>query len=189
MKKIFPFLALALTSMLLVGCNFSLPDDGGEGDDSNSGDDNENFIPELISSDAYKQFWNPETLLSFNITMSESAAQFMNDYQVGGDSSYFDYYVPCTLTFSIDGAETTYDDVGIRVKGNLSRNSFLDDGQFSSSHLAHFKLKFNETFDGDEYEDISELTPFFKTWNATERAERKDRTLFDMQKIDIKWNR
>ena len=182
MKKIWSIFALSFTSLLLVSCNFSLSDGG-------DNDDDEPIVPELVSSEAYKQFWNPETELTFNITMSSTAAEFMNTYQTGGDSSYFDYFVPCTLTYSINGVETTYDEVGIRVKGNLSRNVFLDNGQFSLNQLAHFKLKFNETFDGDEYENIPALTSFYKTWNATARAERKERTLFDMEKVDLKWNR
>ncbi len=179
MKKSLSFIFLAIGSLLFAGCDSVIPDDG------------DKTIPELVSSEEYLHFWNPSTTLSFDIKMSANAAFFLDDRQTyRDDSTYFDYYVPCNVTYSIDGVEETMEEVGIRVKGNWSRNTFLLQGQFDPSSLAHFKLSFGETFDGEEYDTIESLQEFKKTWPSKEdRADRKDRTLFDMEKIDIKWNR
>lgn len=194
MKKSLFFLTLGFTALLLTGCSFSNADNGGGNGGGDDGGEDTNEVdwdhPELSNSEDYLRFWNPTTTLSFHISVQQDAANFMNNYQTGSDSAYFDYFVPCTLIVSINGAPTTYEEVGMRVKGNLSRNIFLDNGNFTGNSLAHFKLKFNETFDGDEYTEITALSSFKKTWSDdTLREARKNRTLFDMEKVDIKWNR
>ena len=179
MKKLTTSILLSIVALLISGCDANLPED------------EEDIIPELISSEEYKTFWNPSTTLEFDISMSPNAAAFMNDHQSNKDDSYyFDYYVPCTLNYSINGIEETMEEVGIRVKGNWSRNPFLFEGQFDPTSKAHFKLSFGETFDGDEYDTIDDLKEFKKVWSdEAERDIRKDRTLFDMEKVDMKWNR
>ena len=145
----------------------------------------------IKNSQEYLNFWNPSTKLALDIQMSAQAAEFINQYQSNhDDSTYHDYYVPCKVVLTINGKSTTYDEVGIRQKGNLSRTNMLDNGNFSLNSLAHYKLSFKETFDGDEYSDIDALAPFKKIWtDSAAKKERKNRTLFDMEKIDIKWNR
>lgn len=179
MKKLTTSILLSIVALSISGCGANLPED------------EEDIIPELISSEEYKTFWNPSTILDFDISMSPNAAAFMNDHQSNKDDSYyFDYYVPCTLNYSINGIEETMEEVGIRVKGNWSRNPFLFEGQFDPTSKAHFKLSFGETFDGDEYDEIDDLKEFKKVWSdEAERDLRKDRTLFDMEKVDMKWNR
>ena len=72
----------------------------------------------------------------------------------------------------------------------MSRTRMLEDGNLSLNKLCHYKLSFKETFDDEEYDSISILQQFKKTWDDTSlRKERKNRTLFDMEKLDIKWNR
>ncbi len=148
--------------------------------------------PALVSSDDYNTFWNSSTSLNFTITMSEAAANFISSYQSNhDDSSYFDYYVPCTFKYVINGEEHTMEEVGIRQKGNMSRRTMLVDGNFSLDRLVHFKLNFKATFDDEEYQNDSKLQPFYKDWSNDEAGKkaRKKRRLFDMEKIDIKWNR
>ena len=146
----------------------------------------------LESSAEYKAFWNNTTSLNFTITMSQEAADFINNYQYNhDDSTYFDYYVPCTFTYTMNGETTTMEEVGIRQKGNMSRTHMLVDNNFSLEKLAHYKLSFKQTFDDEEYEEIEALRPFKKDWSEDEAGKkaRKKRRLFDMEKIDIKWNR
>ena len=145
----------------------------------------------LESTAEYEQFWNPATSLHFNITMSQEAADFINTYQSNhDDSTYHDYYVPCTFTYIINGEEHVMEEVGIRQKGNMSRTQMLVDNNFSLDKLCHFKLNFKETFDDDEYSTIPQLEPFKKVWDdSSARKVRKNRRLFDMEKLDIKWNR
>ena len=147
--------------------------------------------PALQDSEDYLTFWNANTSLSFNITMSQEAANFINNYQYDhDDSTYFDYYVPCTFTLVMNDQTYTFEEVGIRQKGNMSRRHCLTDNNFSLDSLTHYKLSFKETFDDEEYTTISQLNSFAKTWeDSAARKARKNRTLFDMEKIDIKWNR
>lgn len=145
----------------------------------------------LANSDEYLNFWNPSTELKLEINMSSESANFMNTYQTNhDDSTYHDYYVPCNVSLTINGNKQTFEEVGIRCKGNMSRQTFLNDGHFTENKLSHFKLSFKETFDDDEYSTIEQLQQFKKTWeDDSARKKRKKRTLFDMEKIDIKWNR
>ena len=147
--------------------------------------------PATINSEEYNNFWNPGTPKYLDISMSQEAANFMNSHQTNhNDSTYHDYYVPCTLKLTVNGVLETYEEVGIRVKGNMSRANFLVDNHFSLDSLVHFKLSFKQTFDDEEYTTITPLQAFKKTWEDTDaRKERKNRTLYGMEKIDIKWNR
>ena len=147
--------------------------------------------PVITDSEEYNTFWNPNTNLSINITMSQEAADFINQYQYNhDDSTYFDYYVPCNVTITMNSQQYTFEEVGIRQKGNMSRRHSLIDNNLSLDSLIHYKLSFKETFDDEEYTTISALNSFARVWeDSTARKERKNRTLFDMEKIDIKWNR
>lgn len=147
--------------------------------------------PVLADSEKYQEFWNPSSKLSINIELSREAAEFINDYQYNhDDSTYHSYYVPCTFTLVMNDEEYVFEEVGIRQKGNMSRDHCLIDGHFHLGSLAHYKLSFKETFDDVEYDEIVPLQQFKKTWDDNaDRKNRKKRTLFDMEKIDIKWNR
>ncbi len=86
----------------------------------------------------------------------------------------------------IDGNTREYivEQVGIRMKGNTSRNDFYseDEGMYN---LVHFKLDFGETFDDEKYygDDVV-------VWDSKEiRKERKNRTFATLEKLDLKWNR
>lgn len=186
---------LVLSSLCLItltGCNLFIDNSSNNNNSSQSEDPiiygND---PVIENSEEYLTFWNSETYLSINISMSQEAANFINEHQNNhDDSTYFDYYVPCTFTLIMNDTTYVYEEVGIREKGNMSRNTMLVDNNFSLESLAHYKLSFKQTFDGDEYTNISYLTSFKKTWsNEADRNERKNRTLFGMEKIDIKWNR
>ncbi len=191
--------------LVLVGCSTNSISSNNESissnnDETSTSDSSSKEIPDpsfdrdvvLPSSNEYKTFWNNTTSLEFTITLSQESANFINNYQYDhDDSTYFDYYVPCTFTYTINGETKTMEDVGIRQKGNMSRTHMLVDGNFSLDSLAHYKLSFKQTFDDEEYTAIDALKPFYKDWSADTdgRKARKKRTLFDMEKIDIKWNR
>ncbi len=170
----------------LIGCTGSKIDSSTESFPNDScGEWCDNPLPE------YLQLWEQSNAISFDIRMSQQAAEFINQYQYNhDDSTYFDYYVPCDVIVSINSRQYTFEEVGIRQKGNMSRRHMLEDGNFSLNTLAHYKLSFKQTFDGDEYDNIAALQPFKKEWaDSSARKARKNRTLFEMEKIDIKWNR
>ncbi len=75
-------------------------------------------------------------------------------------------------------------DVGVRMKGNTSRENFYSQeaGMYS---LIHLKLSFNETFDNAAYYG-SDVT----IWeNEADRLARKERTFATLEKLDLRWNR
>lgn len=192
-------LALLLLSpaflMMITGCDFNktpnTPDNPPIDDDEPN---NPIHIDEdcvIAPSQEYIEFWNPSTTLSINVTMTQAAADFLNNYQCDhNDSKYHDYYVPCTFLLTMGGVEYNFEEVGVRIKGNMSRRNILEDNNFSLSTLGHYKFSFKETFDDEEYTTIEPLKQFAKTWeDSAAKKARKKRTLFDMEKIDIKWNR
>ena len=209
-NKLFLLGFAPLYILSLAGCSLftELPNNGSSNNSSNSSSSSEDkessssstsYTDEeindpnmaLADSDEYLNFWNPSTELKLEINMSSESANFMNTYQTNhDDSTYHDYYVPCNVSLTINGNKQTFEEVGIRCKGNMSRQTFLNDGHFTENKLSHFKLSFKETFDDDEYSTIEQLQQFKKTWeDDSARKKRKKRTLFDMEKIDIKWNR
>ena len=207
MKKIYRYTLLPICLFTITGCTLfessSLSSDlesssssditSSSSNNSSSSEASSEDIsdsPALVSSEDYLKFWNPTTNLHIEVSMSEDAANFINDYQSSTDSRYHDFYVPCTFRLTMDDQVIEMDEVGIRQKGNLSRTHMLEDNHFSLNSLAHYKFSFKETFDDDEYTSINILQPFKKTWeDDSARKKRKKRTLFDMEKIDIKWNR
>ena len=206
MKNIRPIILIfsPLYLLALTGCNIENNESFNSSHENETSDsissERDDPLPEvefdknpvLVSSEGYQTFWNNETSLTFSITLSDAAANFINTYQCNhDDSSYFDYYVPCTFKYVINNEEYVMEEVGIRQKGNLSRREMLKDSNFSMDTLVHFKLSFKATFDDEEYQNDSKLQPFYKDWSDNEAGKkaRKKRRLFDMEKIDIKWNR
>lgn len=79
--------------------------------------------------------------------------------------------------------EWTIPEVGVRMKGNTSRQDFYSDEE-GMYNLIHFKVSFNETFDNPVYYDIDT-----KTWESKAKLEREARTFATLDKIDLRWNR
>ena len=195
-KKMAPLFLAPVTLLLLTGCPWMQPNNPDKPDNPDTPDVPDTPVvvdedPVIVDSEEYKTFWNPNTQLSISIEMSQEAANFIDTYQSDhNNSTYFDYYVPCNVTIEMNSQTYIFEEVGIRQKGNMSRTSMLYEDNFSIYRLAHYKLSFKETFDDEEYTTISQLQPFAKTWeDSSARKARKNRTLFDMEKIDIKWNR
>ena len=189
-----PILILLLTGCFVRNSNnqSSSNEDKPSSSTSYTPEEIEDTTPALPSTDIYNAFWNHSTYLEMSITMSEQSAQFINNYQSNhDDSTYHDYYVPCTFVLKMNDTTETFEEVGIRAKGNLSRRECLQDGHFSLNSLIHYKLNFKETFDDEEYDTIEALKPFKHDWSSDEsgRKKRKKRRLFDMEKLDLKWNR
>ncbi|PKK97096.1 MAG: hypothetical protein CVV58_03040, partial [Tenericutes bacterium HGW-Tenericutes-3] len=77
--------------------------------------------------------------------------------------------VRADLVYQDEFGEVTIGDVGLRTKGNLSR--VLIQNPDDSLNLSNFKLSFDEDF------DLDELKP------------NKKRTVFEMEELDMKFNR
>ena len=66
----------------LVGCNYPETKEVIPDDPIVIGDE-----PALESSELYKTFWDPDTDLKISITMSQAAADFINNYQYKNKAS------------------------------------------------------------------------------------------------------
>ena len=125
----------------------------------------------------YEDFFNPTNDVRLTIRIHNNDAL---DCMSNGEDLYTqEIYSPMDLTVSINGEERQYNECGIRVKGNMSRqdsvNHFSSNGQINGG--GHFKIAFNETFeDNDNYE-------------PSDAAALKARRFGKAKKIDIKWNR
>ena len=198
MKTNNKLILIPVISLLLTGC-FLKKNSSNSSDTSNPSsstsytpEEIEDPTPALIDSDEYKAFWNHGNTINISISMPRNSAEFINNYQYDhDDSTYHDYYVPCTAIIKVNDQTYTFEEAGIRAKGNMSRRHCLTDGHFSLNSLIHYKLTFKETFDDEEYDTIEALKPFKHDWSSDEngRKARKKRRLFDMEKLDIKWNR
>lgn len=91
--------------------------------------------------------------------------------------------VTISLTRCGENYNYSFNDVGIRLKGNMSLSDPFDDSG-NLVNQSHYKLSFGELFD-----DVAIYGSDAKTYTPTEMEERKNRNLLGLEKLDIKWNR
>lgn len=129
--------------------------------------------------------------ISFKLDISDSELKKLQEdyerYKAKGSKSPIyrmaDLYVTITKPNG-DTIERMIDQVGVRMKGNTSRNDFYSDEE-GMYNLVHFKVDFGQTFDDEEYYGDDALV-----WTDKDaRKARKNRTFATLEKIDLKWNR
>lgn len=156
-------------------------------DDSTSsgGSDEEVPISFDFSNQDYLDFFNPENNVEITINITNERIYKLAQYGVDSWSRQ-EMYHPCDVIISINGEERFNDtEVGLRMKGNTSKNpNFVDEkGHFAG--LSHYKMAFNKTFDNEEDNDY-----YIRTWeDSAALKKRKKRRFGDMKKFDLKWNR
>lgn len=144
-------------------------------------------------TNAYLEFWHPETELSLRIVANKQIFRWIEQYGVD-EQTKADLYWPVSLEVIMNSKRFVYYEVGMRMKGNTSRHHFLDD-EGNIDYSINFKLSFNELWNTSEY------APFGlqKTWTEAGNPEwtiRDGRTFMGddtgklgLKKIDIKWNK
>ena len=141
----------------------------------------------LVDSSEFTEFWNYSSDIQINLDFKESAFKTMCELQGKSLPKFADVYFPADLKIKMNDKEYTYEEVGVRLKGNTSRRSMLDNNG-KISRQAHMKISLKATFDDELYDMDPKVTPFKKTWDdAVARKERKDRNLFGMEKFDLKY--
>lgn len=131
----------------------------------------------------YEEFFDINTKVEITIKMSKNELKKLDNdyhqYKYNGGKSPLSRSADVEIKFG--DKVYNFDQVGIKMKGNTSRTSFLDDnGEIDK--LVHYKLDFADTFN-DTYYDGS-------TYPLTSsKDDRKDRRFLGMEKIDLKWNR
>ena len=150
---------------------------------------NSNFTTrkiDSISDVSYDDFFNLGNKINISIKMEKRELEkLQNDYETYTKSDIYRHCKEVTITMvNYDNTFTwTYDDVGIRQKGNTSRKDIYKNDELCG--LNHFKLSFDETFDDDYYfEDAVDWTGKDK-----QRKTRKNREFLGLTGIDIKWNK
>lgn len=138
--------------------------------------------PALKNSEEYLSFWSNSSLINISLSFSAESAKAIED-NGKSDSKTQDYYFPCDVIFTVNNKTYTFNEVGARRKGNLSKGDNFNNGKI------HYKLSFKETFDDDFYKTT--YPSFYHDWSndSSGRTTRKDRTFLDMEKLDLKWNR
>lgn len=140
---------------------------------------------DIVGTDLYNQLFDINNKVTVNINMTkEEIGKLQEDYKKYTDkdeNTKSETYRKADVTFTINDKSYTVDEVGIRLKGNMSIRPFYS---FTGTpNLCSFKLSFDETFDNKErYPDDA------KEWTAAEREKRKKRTFATLDKLDLKWN-
>ena len=138
----------------------------------------------------YSDLFNLGNQVTISIEMEDSELNKLQmDYESFKETHYKpEIYRHCKkVTITLKNYDHTFTweflDVGIRQKGNTSRAPILSNGKIAS--LNHFKLSFDETFDGAEYGDER------VDWSGKTREynERINREFLGLSGIDLRWNK
>lgn len=138
----------------------------------------------------YSALFDLNSHIKIDIRMEESEVAKMqadfDRYSARGSKSPIYRMADVDITVTSDGRTAVYtmEQVGVRMKGNTSRNPFYSADQ-GIYNLIHLKLSFQETFDDEAYYGSDALE-----WASKEdRKARKNRTFAGLEKMDLRWNR
>ena len=196
---------------LLTGCAFMSISDGstpsnnepnnnttpsGNNNNGNNNNNNNNngdkdkdddIVPS--TDETFLEFFNYDSKVEIELDFTNESITKLKEYAEGSGNSNFirnEMYHPCTAKITVNNKVTVMEEVGVRMKGNLSRDTeFVDsNGHFDTNHLCHFKISFNQLFDDNSFY-------YVHNWGNDEvsKVERDDRKYGGMKKMDLKWNR
>lgn len=168
MKKISTIMIIFSMFFILSGCEYLTPPI----------DDNP-IIPNnppitAINIEPFERIFNDEMMKSLTINITEDEWIGLNDamksyaQQFGGDLRT-NHYARANLVYEDDLGEVEIANIGLRTRGNLSR--VLIQNADDSLNLSNFKISFDEDFD------------------LTDLAANKKRTVFELEELDMKFNR
>lgn len=200
-KRKFAFLSLFL-GISASACSFGisssslgpLPDSG----NGNSSFPHDDSFPDGNSSSGtieptitFDDLFDYHNKIQIDLHMDTSEWQKIQadyiDYSLRGlKSPIYRYAKSVDITVEKNGVETVfnYEHIGVRMKGNTSRQEFIDEnGQFYEN--IHLKLSFQETFDNPLYYTEAERM----TWTPEERLAQQNRDFLGMSKIDLRFNK
>lgn len=130
-------------------------------------------------------FWEEATDLKISLAFSNASLCALSYYGAADDQKWGDLYFPADLVIQSGAVSTAIPDVGVRMRGNTSRQEICD-SKGKIYQPCHLKISFKATFD-DELYDLSQFAAFKHTWTASALSERKDRDFLGMEKIDLKY--
>lgn len=139
----------------------------------------------------FDDLFNLGNKVSINVSISEKQLNLLQeDYAKFEEKGWKSetYRIADKVEISLVNSNNTYtwsfDQVGIRQKGNTSRKDVFKDGKIAN--LNHFKLSFDETFDDESIYGKDTVD-----WSnrGAEKLSRESREFLGMSGIDIKWNK
>ena len=202
---IYPFLAIALASCTISNKNKTNEQTGGSKEDvvtdldlyekdayKSLSIEKADFSTRAIDSIddvTYDDLFNLGNKITISLSMEkEELNKMQQDLETGYKSDIYRHCKSVTITMQNNDNKFswTYEDVGIRQKGNMSRK---EDGDLYKNGVLgtfHFKLSFDETFDSAEAYGTSAYS-----WAGKEDLleERENRNFLGLSGIDVKWNR
>ena len=153
MKKVVMIGFVFILSFVLASCNLDL------GPSSTKG---ENF-------ESFERLFDDSKAKTIHVKITEEKWQELDnamvDYFVRHGHYRTDYMVEADFEFSDDLGTVSIDQIGIRTRGNMSRDRIIDEE--GNPQLQSFKLSFHENYD----------------------PKNEKRTVFELEEIDLKSNR
>lgn len=153
--------------------------------------ENDIIDPNLMNkNDQFNLLFDYSSKIEIELDFKNYSLLKLKEYSEGEGNDNFiknEMYHPCIGKITINGVINTYYELGVRMKGNTSRDTdFVDNnGRFVDGHYCHFKLNFAQTFD-----NVNDNDYYVNPWReSTKKDARKDRKFGGMKKIDLKWNR
>ena len=139
----------------------------------------------------FDDLFNLGNKVSINVKISDNQLNLLQrDYEIFKEKGWKPeaYRIAETVEISLENNGKTFtwsfDQVGIRQKGNTSRKDVYLNGEMKE--LNHFKLSFDETFDDAEIygKDVIDWTN-----KAAEKTARENREFLGLSGLDVKWNK
>jgi spore coat protein CotH len=126
-----------------------------------------------INIESFDRLFNDDVRKSLTIEISQEEWDQLDENMIAYHQRFGDYrtdeYARAKLIYEDHLGIVEVDDIGLRTRGNTSRVRIQDDQ--GNLNMSHFKISFKEDF------NLDELKP------------NKDRTVFNIEEIDMKYNR
>ena len=138
-------------------------------------------------SEDFLDLFEHRSQATIKIVGADAAFEAISSLQGSYDTTYRDFYFPVDVEITYKGQTYTFEEAGIRMKGNTSRTTFFHNGHFTNP--VHYKISFKATFDDDPYKNDDTLKPFYHDWSsdAAGRKARKKRNFLGLEKLDLKY--
>lgn len=181
MKRIFAsIMGAAVILVFLLQLNIQSFDEGSIFVDDAETEQN------IDQQELYDELFDISSVIKISVDISsEELAKIQSDYEYyknNGSKSPI-YRMASSVIFDINGKKYVIKEVGVRMKGNVTRTNFYND-LLGIYNLVSFRLSFNETFD-----DSKDYAGTGKRWGSDEeRNQRLNRTFATLQNLEVKWN-
>lgn len=164
MIKFLRLLCVIWTAVFIISCSPVK----GDGNTAETENNNNNGLREPSQPEAYLNLYNPDNLHEIEIIITQAEWNGLLD-DMRKNKKTGNYRKADLVYNGVNGKETVKE-IGLRTRGNTTRVIPEENGNFTR---AHFKLKFNETFNLAE--------------NTDEYKKRRDRRLFNQRAVNLKY--